>query len=141
MPIDKAKAMQAYKDRTAQSGSKLVDNYIATPGKMAKAFSEESQKSYVAAMTDPNVLKRRLTNGRKVDEGAANEAMRAKGASAYAAGTAAGADKFSKNVAPYLDTIDRVRTSLPARTRDAAQNVANRVTPLAVALQKQKNSQ
>jgi len=139
--IDKAKAMEAYKNRTAQSGSKLVENYISTPGKMAAAFSDSAQKSYAAAMADPNVIKRRQVNGRKVDEGAANEAMRLKGATAYASGTAAGADKFSKNSGAYFDAIDRTVASLPARTRDAAQNVANRVTPLAVALQKLKNSQ
>lgn len=124
MPIDKNEAMNEYKTNAGAAGSKMVRRFIAAPGKIDKMRSPEAQKRYEEAMRDPAVLKRRSTNLAKVSEAELNRAMEAKGASAYTAGVDAGAEKWARNTP--LDEIDRLRSTLPARTRDPLANLTNR---------------
>lgn len=129
-----------YVSGAAAAGGKLVDRYTKVTDKLAKASSDAAQKSYAEAMRDPKVLQRRQNNLKKLSEEDLNKAMRDKGGAAYSAGVAAGADKWEKNVAPYFTEIDNISRALPARTRDPATNVTNRVTPFAVGLRKKKDS-
>jgi len=140
MPIDRSKWKERYVEGTSRSGDKLVENYVATPDKVARMASDSAQGNFESAMKDPKVLKRRQTKLRQLSEGDLNEAMRAKGSIRYAEGTAAGADKALERVEPYLSVIDSEVSKLPPRTRDAYQNVMKRVAPIAVALQKKKES-
>jgi hypothetical protein len=141
LAIDRNSAMNEYKNRTAGAAQKLVDKYTATSGKLAKASSDSAQKAYIAGVSDPKAQARRQQNLRKLNEEDLNAAMRAKGGAAYSTGTQAGADKWSKNVEPYLQTIESTVAGLPERTRDVTQNVTNRVLPIAKALNAKKNSQ
>jgi hypothetical protein len=140
MPIDRSKWKENYETGTARSGGKLVDNYIAKSGKAAAMASDSAQKNFEAAMTDKKVLQRRQLKLKKVSEEDLNEAMRVKGSARYVEGTAAGVDKAAANVEPFLGIIDSEVAKLKPRTRDAYTNVVNRVAPIAVALQKKKES-
>jgi hypothetical protein len=140
MPIDTNSAMEEYKSRTSQAGTKLVSRYRAATNKLARATSDAAQNAYKAAMSDPKVLERRRSNLRKLSEEDLNRNMELKGASAYSAGTSAGADKWGRNFAPYASVIDSTTASLPERTRDPVANVTNRVIPLAKNLRAKKDS-
>lgn len=141
MPIDVNAAREEYESRAGQSADKLVRKFTAATGKVEKARSPAAQKAYEDAMRDPKVLARRQKALGKVTEAEVNEAMQRKGASAYAAGVAAGADKWGRNVAPYMSELDRTVASLPARTRDPVQNVMGRVAPIAKNLNALKDKQ
>lgn len=138
MAIDKEAWKRKYTERTAVATGDLVEGYINRPDKVARMSSDDAQKNFEDAMRDPNVLRRRQSKLKKLTESDLNEAMRTKGAARYAEGTAASADKALMNVTPYLEEIDRIVASLPARTRDPRKNVMDRVVPLAVGLSDKK---
>lgn len=140
MAIDRNEALNEYRSKASAAGEKLVRKYIARNDKLVRATSDSAQKNYVAAMTDPKVLQRRVAKLKKLTEADLNAAMQAKGASAYATGVNAGADKWGKGVEPYFSEIERVIANLPARGRTARENVMNRTLPLAEALQKKKEA-
>ena len=138
MAIDKAEALKEYRERASGSGGKLVRKYTAATGKLEAATSKSAQANFESAMKDPAVLKRRLTNLKKLSEEDLNSAMIATGEAAYNAAVAAKAEKWLEKTSPFLDEIDDVVAKLPARTRDGVQNVTNRVIPLVKALQDKK---
>ncbi len=138
MAIDKDAALKEYRERASGSGSKLVAKYTAKTGKLAAASSKAAQSNYESAMKDPAVLKRRQKNLKKLSEEDLNSAMAATGEAAYNAAVAAKAPKWLEKTTPYLDEIDKVVDTLPAKTRDGVQNVQNRVVPLVKALQDKK---
>jgi len=138
MAIDKEAWKRKYTDRTSVASGDLVEGYIKRTDKVARMASEDAQKNFEAAMKDPDVLKRRQAKLKKLSESDLNEAMRTKGAARYAEGTAAAADKALANVTPYLEEIDRIVPTLPARSRDPRKNVIDRVVPLAVGLAEKK---
>ena len=138
MAIDKEAWKRKYTERTSVASGDLVEGYIKRTDKVARMASEDAQKNFEAAMKDPAVLKRRQTKLKKLSESDLNEAMRTKGAARYAEGTAAAADKALENVTPYLEEIDRIKTTLPARSRDPRKNVIDRVVPIAVGLAEKK---
>jgi len=138
MAIDKAKWKDKYTSRTAVATGDLVDGYTRRTDKVARMSSDDAQKNYEAAMRDADVLKRRQSKLKRLSESDLDEAMRTKGATRYAEGTAAAADKALENVSPYLDEIDKIVASMPARSRDPRKNVMDRVVPLAVGLSDKK---
>jgi len=136
--IDIASAKEDYVDRAGQSGSKLVKNYVAATDKLAKASSNEAQQLYVQAMQDQKVLARRQKRLKQLTEEDLNSAMEATGATAYNNAVVAKADKWEKRVTPYFNLLNQLVPTLKPRTRDVAQNVANRVLPVAQGLRKLK---
>lgn len=138
MTINKSNWLQDYKNGTAANSDKLVRNYTQATGKLAAATSDAAQKNFEDAMKDPRVLARRNAELKKLTEADLNKGMEATGASAYREGTTNNAEKALSRVGPYLDEIDTIKTSLKPRTRDAAQNVNNRVLPLATGLAAKK---
>lgn len=140
MGIDVEEAAQEYARVAAAASDKLVRRYVKTPDKLTKAASEQAQKLYEEAMKDPVVLKRRQLNLKKLTESELNAAMEQKGASAYASAVGAPTtlDKWKKDFAPYATEIDKITAALPARSRDATQNVMNRVVPLVKSLSELK---
>jgi len=139
MAIDKSKWKEKYERNTAAATGDLVDGYTARTDKVARMSSDTAQSNYEAAMRDKTVLKRRQSKLKGLSESDLNEAMRTKGAARYAEGTAASAGKALANVEPFLDEIDKIVPTMKPRTRDPAQNVLNRVTPLAVGLRAKKD--
>jgi len=136
--IDMTSAKEDYVDRAGQSGNKLVKNYVAATDKLAKASSNEAQAQYVAAMQDQKVLARRQKRLKQLTEEDLNSAMEATGATAYNNAVIAKADKWEKRVTPYFNLLNTIVPQLKPRTRDIAQNIANRVNPVAIGLHKLK---
>jgi len=134
MAIDKAKWKDKYTRNTAAATGDLVDGYVARTDKVTKMASDAAQANYEAAMRDKAVLERRQKKLKGLSESDLNEAMRTKGATRYAEGTAASADKALDRVTPFLDEIDKIVPRMKPRTRDPRQNVMERVIPLAVGL-------
>lgn len=134
MAIDKSKWKDKYTRNTAAATGDLVDGYTARTDKVARMASDDAQKNYEEAMRDKAVLERRQKRLKGLSESDLNEAMRTKGATRYAEGTAASADKALERVGPYLDEIDKIVGKLKPRTRDPRSNVMERVVPLAVGL-------
>lgn len=141
MPIDLNDARAEYERNASAASEKLVRKFTQATGKVDKARSPAAQAAYEAAMRDPKVLARRQKALSKVSENEVNEAMRAKGGAAYSAGVSAGVDKWQRNVAPYMSELDRTVAGLPARSRDVAANVQNRVLPIAKNLNALKDKQ
>ena len=137
---DMNKLKDKYTQNASGAGQRLVDGYMSATGKVAAATSDAAQKNYIAAVTDPKVQARRVNNLKKLTDDDLNRAMAAKGSQNYSAGITAGVDKWAKNAEPFISEAERIAASLPARSRDVAANVANRVTPVAVGLRKKKES-
>lgn len=140
MAIDRNAALEEYRNRVSGSSDKLVKRYVARNDKLARASSDDAQRLYEEALKDPKVLKRRQSRLRKLSEEDLNRAMREKGASAYAASASVGADKWSKNAAPFLDEIDRIVSALPPKSRNIDENFNRRAIPLAKGLRAKKDS-
>jgi len=138
MAIDRAKWKDKYTRNTAAATGDLVDGYVARTDKVARMASDDAQKNFEEAMRDAAVLKRRQSKLKKLDESTLNEAMRTKGATRYAEGTAASADKALANVEPFLAELDTIVAKLPPRSRDPRKNVMDRVVPIAVGLSEKK---
>jgi len=139
MPIDKARWKDKYTRNTAAATEDLVKGYTDRTDKVARMSSDTAQSNYEAAMRDKKVLERRQKKLKGLSESDLNEAMRTKGATRYAEGTAASADKALTNVEPYLDEIDKIVGAMKPRTRDPRQNVMDRVIPIAVGLRDKKD--
>jgi hypothetical protein len=102
------------------------------------ASSDTAQKAYVAKMTNPSVLAVRQKKLKALSDQDFFSPVQAGGSALYTAGVNAKADKAAKGMAPILTLIETILPTLPAKTDDPATNVANRVTPIAVALRKYK---
>lgn len=138
MAINYEDAKKEFTTNAGRSGEKLVKRYTAATDKLSKATSPEAQANYVEAMSDPEVLGRRLTNLGKLTEEDLNRAMRAKGAAAYGAAVRVAGDKWVKKFRPYGEVMDSVVAGLPAPTRDAMANIDNRLKPIVAAVKAKK---
>jgi len=126
MAVDIEEIKKEYANRASQSGDKLVRRYVAVTNKLERAASAEAQKNYVAAVTDPAVQARRVQNLKKLSESDLNAAMQATGASAYQNAVSAKADIWANRTQPYLTEFEKVKSTLPSRTRDAMTNLTQR---------------
>lgn len=141
MPIDLTEASSEYRTNAGAAAPKMARRYIAATGKLDKARSPAAQKAYEEAMRDPAVLARRAKNLGKLSEADLNKAMEEKGASNYGTGVAAGADKWQRNFTPYAGEIDRLKGTLPARSRDPMANLTNRAGHFVKGLSELKKKQ
>lgn len=133
--------------------AQITANYIASTNQVpqkyqqgvqgaewqAAAASEQAEANYAAGVQEAASNKSRQTGINKVSNQAWQSAAANKGATRIAQGMRDGAAKQAQNWAPFRSVIEGI--DLPARTRDAAANVQNRVLPLAVALQEAKKAQ
>lgn len=132
MAIDRAKARSRYVLGASANAEKLVENYIAQPGKLDAAKSEQAEKNYAEAVSKAVATKSRQKALGRISEQDLNAGMQSKGASAYRLGTAAAEGDWATEVEPHLATLDNLK--LPARTTDPMQNIDNRVKGVAKAL-------
>ena len=139
-PIDITAAKEDYVKSAKANLDKLVRKYKAVPDKVARGTSADAQTAYIAGVTDPVAQKSRVVNLGKWTDAELNDRMEKKGRVAYPAGIDAGKEPWAKEFTPYASEIDRIVPGLPARTRDAATNVTNRVTPIAVGLANKKRA-
>lgn len=99
----------------------------------------EGQDLYEQMMQDPNVLARRTKGINKVSDDEWRKNTIDKGSGVIAARMKAAAGKQATNYEPYRSALESM--TLPARTADPAQNVTNRVTPIAMKFREIKNAQ
>lgn len=103
------------------------------------ASSEQAEANYAQGVQEAAQRKSRQSGVSKVSNQTWQQAAAQVGATRIADGMRRAANKQAQNWAPYRQVIEG--TDLPARTRDAATNVQNRVLPLATALQDAKRRQ
>jgi len=140
MPIDVTQAGSDWVSGSKAKTEKMIRNYKAKTGKIAAATSDDAQKAYVAGVTDPVSQKLRVTRLKELSDSDLDTAMESKGRTAHPSGVDAAESKYTKHVDPYMREIDAIVPKLKPRSRDAATNVTNRVTPLAVGLQNKKKA-
>ena len=129
------KTLEATSKAWEQSHSRVASAYVegisAARDVIAKAIAGEA--NYAAGVQEAIASGRRAKALDQVSHEQWRKAAREKGGPRIAPAIAAAKDSFRSGMGEVLSTIQAV--SLPARTTDAATNVANRVTPIAVALQ------
>jgi len=140
MPIDVTQAGSDWVSGSKAKTDKMIRNYKAKTGKIAAATSDDAQKAYVAGVTDPTSQKLRLVRLKELSDSDLDSAMESKGRVAHPTGVDAAETKYARHVDPYMKEIDSIVPKLKPRSRDAATNVTNRVTPLAVGLQNKKKA-
>lgn len=134
----KVKAQSDIKKNYEQSTSIVTDRYKT--GVQNGAWKDPAlagQDLYVAKMQDPNVLGRRNKGINKVSDDQWRGAATTKGAPVIAARMKDASGKQASNFEPYRAALEGM--TLPAKTTDPAQNVMNRVTPIAVKFAAIKN--
>jgi len=132
MAIDRTKAKERYVSGASANAEKLVENYVAQPGKLDAAKSDQAEKNFAEGVSKAVSTKSRQKALGRLTEQDLNTAMLAKGASSYRTGTSAAKDTWAEEVEPHLATLDNLK--LPARTTDPMQNIDNRVKGVAKAL-------
>ena len=124
--IDRTAAKQNYVSGASNNAEKLVKNYVATPGKVDAARSDQAEKLWAEKIQQAIAQKSRQKALGKVSEADMNGAMVARGAQAYRTGTANGANKQATNVEPYYAALDSLVGKYPAKTSDPMANLMNR---------------
>lgn len=115
-------------------GAAYQEGVQATSGFVDKAV--QGQSLYEEQMARKEVLQRRARELQKISDEDWKRGAREKGAARIGPGMQASKEKFGAGISEVLSTIQGV--SLPPKTSDPATNVANRVTPIAIALSKLK---
>ena len=136
----KVKSQSDIKKNYEQATSIVTERYktgVASANWKDDALA--GQDLYVQTMQDPNVLARRNKGINKVSDDEWRKDTLDKGSGVIAARMKAASPKQAANFEPYRAALEGM--TLPARTTDPAQNVANRVTPIAVKFRDIKNSQ
>jgi major membrane immunogen (membrane-anchored lipoprotein) len=136
--IKLAELADNYRKGVAAKSDKWYNHASTASGVIAAGSSDAAEKNYNDHMTIALSNKLRQKGLQKVTDADYQAGVRAAGASGYSQGAQKKADKLVKKFTPYAATIDSTVAGLAARTADAATNVLNRVSPIAVALQRQK---
>lgn len=97
------------------------------------ASSDASEENYSAGVAEAVATKSRQLGVRRAGNAKWRSGAEGKGAAAIEAGVRRGLDAYASNFGPVYDAMVAAAARLPARTRDIATNVANRVTPVAMA--------
>jgi len=132
---------QFYKSGVANKAEKWLSHASSASGVIAAGSSDAAEKRYSDKMAVVLSNKLRQKGLQGVTDAEYQAGVRAAGSAGYSTSAQNKSGKFVKKFTPYANTINSTVATLPAKTADAATNVANRVTPIAVALQKQKRGQ
>ncbi len=127
-----------YAASVAVGQAKFVKRFLAANDISGKAKSDAAETAW-ATNTQAAIAARQRQKGLAgvTDSDIKDPVQRDQGA-AYAAGVRNKSPKLGKKAAKYVPILQAAVNALPARTADAAANVAARVTPIAVALQNAK---
>ena len=136
----KVKSQSDIKKNFEQSTSIVTERYrsgVADANWKDAAIS--GQDLYVQTMQNPTVLARRNKGINKVSDEAWRGAATTKGAPVIAQRMKDASGKQASGFEPYRSALESM--TLPAKTTDPAQNVANRVTPIAVKFRQIKDAE
>ncbi len=106
---------------------------IPTADAITPGTSPQAQTNYVNAMTNPNILAKRLTNLQKVTVAQWRAQALAKGVPNISVGIANAGAKYTANFGPSYDIIAAFQ--LQPKTSDSDTNIDNNLKPLARQLQ------
>ena len=139
MSINVNEAAQYYAQGTAANVNKWVSRTSSAASNWeAKAKSPEAEQNYAAGVQFAVQNQLRLKGLQNVGASEWSGAVQGSG-SVYQTKTSMSVNKWANRFSPYASVIDQVKTTLPARVPgNAAQNVINRVVPIAEALQRAK---
>ena len=134
----KVKSQSDIKKNYEQSTSIVTERYkMGVADAVWKDPALSGQALYEARMQDPAVLARRNKGINKVSDEAWRADTLNKGSGVIASRMKAASGDQAANYEPYRAILESM--TLPAKTVDPAQNVANRVTPIAVRFHEKKN--
>lgn len=136
----KVKSSAEIKANFEQSTSIVTPRYTkGVSSAMWKDAAIDGQDLYVQTMQNPTILARREKGINKVSDEQWRSAAQTKGAPVIAQRMKDASQKQVSGFEPYRSALESM--TLPARTTDPAQNVANRVTPIAVKFREIKDTQ
>ncbi len=138
MVINLAEWQDEYQKGVQAKGEKWRRRFLATSGIAEKAKSDAAESAYATGVQNAVANKLRQKKLAGITDADIKGPVERGGATLYSTPAQAKAPKAAKGFAPYAPIIDSTVANLPARTADAAANVAARVTPIAVALQNRK---
>ena len=138
-PINLQQASAKYQSGTAAAVQKWQQNTAGAANLWEQnAKSAQAEQNYATGVQFAAQNQLRLKGLQNVSATDFQQAVSASG-SVYQQKTAANVNKWAQRFSPYADVINSIVPSLPAKVPgDAATNVANRVTPIAVGLQQAK---
>jgi len=131
-----ADSATAFKN-SAGTASTEYQKAIPTTDPITPGTSPQAQANYVAKMTNPTILAKRLTNLQKVTVAAWRAAALAKGVPNINTGITNGSQKYQTNFSPFYSYISDFQTK--PKTTNATTNIQNNLIPLAQGLQDLKN--
>lgn len=136
----RVKSQSEIKANFEQSTAIVTPRY--TKGVATASWKDQAingQDLYVATMQNPTILARREKGINKVSDEQWRSAATTKGAPVIAQRMKDASGKQASGFEPYRVALEGM--TLPDRTTDPAQNVANRVTPIAVKFRQIKDEQ
>ena len=135
----KVKSSSEIKKNFEQSTAIVTERYKSgVSDAQWKDSAIQGQDLYVQAMQNPTVLARRSKGINKVSDEQWRTSATTKGAPVIAQRMKDASGKQASGFEPYRVALENM--TLPSRTTDPAQNVANRVTPIAVKFRELKDS-
>lgn len=118
------------------AGASYIDGIDRTKGWKEKAIAGE--ENYKVAVTEAANAGSRAAGIEAISEQKWKDNAKSKGGERISRGMTAAKGDYASKIGKVISVIEGIQ--LPARTTDAATNVANRVTPLAVDLQAAKKA-
>lgn len=138
VPIDLGTAAQKYTQNTPASANVWQQRASAAAQLWEQnAKSPQTEQYWAQRVTEAAQNQARLRGLQNVSAADFSAGIQM-GVQNFQAKTAQASGKWQQRFAPYANVINSVVGSLPAKTTDVATNVANRVTPIAVALRQAK---
>lgn len=101
----------------------------------APTTSQQSEDNYRSGLDEAIAADRRRAGVRSTGDAGYREGALNKGARNIVAGIRGSLSLYEENVGPVFARVERVKQSMPARTRDANQNIDNRLKPIVAAQQ------
>ncbi len=129
-----------YRAGVTSAAQKWFAKTKAATGVADAAKSDAAEASYAAGVGAAVANRTRQKKLAKITDADIKAGVDAVGAAGYSSAASAKTDKWAKNFAPYVPALQAAVNALPPKSSDAAQNVAARVTPIAVALQNAKRT-
>ena len=134
-PIDVSKSADYYVSGAKAKVDKLIDKYTTRTDILDLAITKEAEDLFKAKVVSPLAIAKRRAHLKDITISDLHTAMRANAPTTYPMGVEGAKGRWAKRFDPFAKELDAIVPKLKAKTPDAATNVANRVTPIAVGLQ------
>lgn len=129
---------QMARDNLEASLSVVENRYkagVETAEWAAPSVSDQAEQNYRTGIDEGIADDRRRKGIRATGDQGYRDGALGKGARNIVPGIRANLDKYLTNVQPSMGRVEVAKRTLPAHTRDADQNIDNRLKPIVRALQ------